>query len=244
VVDIAIKKSIFGVNGEVELKVNLKIASGEFISIRGESGSGKSTLLRVIAGLTEATGEVSVGDEVWLSDKINLSPQRRNIGFLFQDYALFENMTVLQHLTYVSKDQRLANHLLRVTGLEGLKSRYPRELSGGQKQRVSLCRAFMRKPKLLLLDEPLSALDPEMRSSLLTEIINLHREFKTTTVMVSHNPEEIYRASDRVFTVSRGELKADVNTSSEVGRVLSVESGIAKISVDSGVKVGDRAIFV
>jgi molybdate transport system ATP-binding protein len=118
-------------------------------------------------------------------------------------------MSVLQNLLYVTKDLDLAEHLLELTELIELKDRFPSTLSGGQKQRVSLCRAMMNRPKLLLMDEPLSALDPQMRTKLQNEILSLHKEFGTTTIMVSHDPSEIYRLSSRVVVLKHGKLVND-----------------------------------
>jgi molybdate transport system ATP-binding protein len=138
-----------------------------------------------------------------------LPPQKRKIGFVFQDYALFPNMTVGENLLFVNKDKKLANHLLQITELSELKNRLPNTLSGGQKQRVSLCRAMMNEPKLLLMDEPLSALDPAMRTKLQNEILTLHKEFGTTTIMVSHDPSEIYRLASRIVVLNQGVIIDD-----------------------------------
>jgi molybdate transport system ATP-binding protein len=119
------------------------------------------------------------------------------------------NMSVIDNLLYVSKDIKLAKHLLDITELSELKNRAPNTLSGGQKQRVALCRAMMRRPKLLLMDEPLSALDPSMRSKLQNEILTLHKEFHTTTIMVSHDPSEIYRLASRVIVLENGNIIND-----------------------------------
>ncbi|HHD75310.1 MAG TPA: ATP-binding cassette domain-containing protein, partial [Campylobacterales bacterium] len=118
-------------------------------------------------------------------------------------------MTVEENLLFVNKDQELANHLLEITELSELKKRLPNTLSGGQKQRVSLCRAMMNRPKLLLMDEPLSALDPTMRTKLQNEILQLHKEFGTTTIMVSHDPSEIYRLASRVVVLNLGKVIND-----------------------------------
>ena len=205
-IDIDIKKELYGSNGNMLLDVNLHINKNEFIAISGKSGSGKSTLLRVLAGLERADGKIVVDDEVWLDKSISLAPQKRKIGFVFQDYALFSNMTILDNLLFVKKDMELAKYLLDVTELEELKDRFPDSLSGGQKQRVSLCRALMNRPKLLLMDEPLSALDPTMRLKLQSEILTLHREFNITTIMVSHEPSEIYRLANRVVVLNFGKI--------------------------------------
>ena len=205
-IDIDIKKELYGSNGNMLLDVNLHINKNEFIAISGKSGSGKSTLLRVLAGLERADGKIVVDDEVWLDKSISLAPQKRRIGFVFQDYALFSNMTILDNLLFVKKDMELAKYLLDVTELSELKDRFPDSLSGGQKQRVSLCRALMNRPKLLLMDEPLSALDPTMRLKLQNEILTLHREFNITTIMVSHEPSEIYRLANRVVVLNFGKI--------------------------------------
>ncbi|HFU75590.1 MAG TPA: ATP-binding cassette domain-containing protein [Arcobacter sp.] len=208
-IQIDINKQLHGSNGQMDLDVNFEIQEGDFVALAGQSGSGKTTLLRILAGLEEARGSIKIDDEVWMDNKFNMSVQKRQIGFVFQDYALFDNMSVKENLLYVNKDIDLANHLLELTGLDELLNRMPNTLSGGQKQRVSLCRAMMNKPKLLLMDEPLSALDPAMRTKLQNEILTLHKEFKTTTIMVSHDPSEIYRLSNRVIVLEQGVLKDD-----------------------------------
>lgn len=203
-IDIEIKKELFGSNKEMMLDIDLHIKQGEFLALSGVSGSGKTTLLRILAGFEDARGVISVDDEIWLDAKTTLAPQKRAIGFVFQDYALFNNMSVLQNLLYVKKDRELASHLLDITELSELKNRVPNTLSGGQKQRVALCRAMMGEPKLLLMDEPLSALDSKMRTKLQAEILALHQEFKTTIIMVSHDPSEIYRLASRVVVLDQG----------------------------------------
>lgn len=208
-IDIAINKQLHGAQEDMNLDVALTIKEGEFLALSGKSGSGKTTLLRILAGLESAKGEISVNDEVWLNATSSLKVQKRHIGFVFQDHALFENMSVLENLLFVADDKELAKHLLDITELTALKKRLPNSLSGGQKQRVSLCRAMMRRPQLLLLDEPLSALDPLMRQKLQEEILTLHREFKTTTIMVSHDPSEIYKLASRVVVLENGKIIND-----------------------------------
>ena len=205
-IKIDINKKLHGSNGEMELEVKLEIQNGEFIALSGKSGSGKTTLLRILAGLEDADGIIEVDGEVWQNFKYSLAPQKRRIGFVFQDYALFPNMSVLDNLLYVVKDKQLAGRLLEITELTELGERLPNTLSGGQKQRVSLCRAMMNRPKLLLMDEPLSALDSEMRAKLQREIKILHKEFGTTTVMVSHDASEIYRLASRVIVLELGKV--------------------------------------
>ncbi len=208
-INIDINKKLHGANGSMDLEVNLKINEGDFIALAGQSGSGKTTLLRILSGLEEASGTLQIGDEVWMDEKTFLPVQKRKIGFVFQDYALFPNMSVEENLLFVNKDQALADHLLEITELSQLKDRLPNTLSGGQKQRVSLCRAMMNRPKLLLMDEPLSALDPAMRTKLQNEILTLHKEFGTTTIMVSHDPSEIYRLASRVVVLNFGKIIND-----------------------------------
>ncbi len=208
-IKIDITKKLHGVDADMNLSINLEIQEGDFVALAGKSGSGKTTLLRVLAGLEDANGEISVDAKNWLDAKGQLPSQKRGIGFVFQDYALFANMTLLDNLLYVNKDLELAKHLLSITELTELKKRLPNTLSGGQKQRVALCRALMNRPKLLLMDEPLSALDPSMRTKLQNEILALHKEFKTTTIMVSHDPSEIYRLASRVVVIDNGKIIND-----------------------------------
>ena len=208
-IKIDISKKLHGANGEMDLKINLEIKQGEFVALAGLSGSGKTTLLRILAGLEDAKGTLEIDNNIWLNEKFCLASQKREIGFVFQDYALFPNFSVLDNLLYVNKDKELANYLLKMTELEELKNRFPQTLSGGQKQRVSLCRALMNRPKILLMDEPLSALDSNMRTKLQNEILTLHKEFNTTTIMVSHDPSEIYRLANRVIILNFGEIIKD-----------------------------------
>jgi len=208
-IKIDITKKLHGADGEMDLNINLQIKEGDFIALAGQSGSGKTTLLRILAGLEEAEGTIQIGNDIWLDGKKSLAPQKRKIGFVFQDYALFANMSVEDNLLFVNKDKQLAKRLLEITELSQLKKRLPNTLSGGQKQRVSLCRAMMNRPRLLLMDEPLSALDPAMRTKLQNEILLLHKEFDTTTIMVSHDPSEIYRLASRVVVLELGEIIND-----------------------------------
>jgi len=227
-IEIDIKKELHGSQGVMNLDVNLNINNKDFIALTGLSGSGKTTLLRSLAGLEKAQGIIKVDNEIWQDEKEFLPVQKRKIGFVFQDYALFPNMTVLENLFFVNKDKELANHLLKITDLEALANRLPNSLSGGQKQRVSLCRAMMNRPKLLLMDEPLSALDPSMRIKLQDEILQLHKEFETTTILVSHDPSEIYKLSNRVIVLKDGNIIDDGDAKS----VLLKTSGSAKFSFE------------
>ncbi len=208
-IQIDIHKRLHGAHGNMDLDVNLEIQKGEFIALMGESGSGKTTLLRVLAGLENAKGDISVEDVLWLGDQKMLPPQQREIGFIFQDYALFDHMNVEENLLFVNNDKVLAQRLLEMTELSRLSHRNVKGLSGGQKQRVSLCRAMMKQPKLLLMDEPLSALDPAMRTKLQDEILKLHETFGTTTIMVSHDADASYHLADRIWVLDQGKIIAD-----------------------------------
>jgi len=206
---IDISKKLHGSRGDMTLFVNAVVNKGEFIALMGESGSGKTTLLRVLAGLEEATGAIELEGVAWLNGSQNIKSQHREIGFVFQDYALFDNMSVEENLLFVNDDKTLAKQLLEMTDLATLDQRNVQALSGGQKQRVSLCRAMMKKPKLLLMDEPLSALDPQMRAKLQKEIKQLHDTFGTTTIMVSHDVREVYTLAERVWVMKQGQIVQD-----------------------------------
>jgi len=208
-IQINIQKELHGSSGDMMLDVNLSVKQGEFIALMGESGSGKTTLLRILAGLETAEGKILVEEGIWMGAKQCLPPQQREIGFVFQDYALFDNMNVEENLLFVNEDKNLASKLLEMTELTALSKRNVQGLSGGQKQRVSLCRAMMKKPKLLLMDEPLSALDPAMRSKLEEEILKLHKTFGTTTIMVSHDTDASYHLADRILVMKEGLIAGD-----------------------------------
>lgn len=227
-IKININKQLHGSNGSMPLDIKVDIKKGDFIALSGLSGSGKTTLLRILAGLEEAKGTIIVDGKTWIDDKVTLPVQKRKIGFVFQDYALFDNMSVEQNLLYVNKDKNLVKKLLDIVELTQLSKRLPKTLSGGQKQRVSLCRAMMNNPDILLMDEPLSALDPNMRMKLQNEILTLHKEFKTTTIMVSHEPSEIYRLANRVLVLNQGKIINDGNPT----KVLLKTSGSQKFSFE------------
>lgn len=214
-IKIDIKKSLHGAVGEFELTIDKRIENRTFLTLAGESGSGKTTLLRIIAGLeTPDSGKIIVNNTTWFDSekKINLAPQKRKIGFVFQNYSLFPNMSVKQNLLFAledKKDKSFVDELLEIVELSELKERYPETLSGGQQQRVALARAIVRKPDILLLDEPLSALDSVMRTKLQEEIIKIHKHFEITTILVSHDLSEIFKLSNRVLMLHKGEIIKD-----------------------------------
>ncbi len=211
-IDIKLQKQFKGINNPFFLDFNFTIERGSLTAIYGESGSGKTSLLRMISGLLlPDAGNINIDEEVWFSSnqKINLAIQKREIGFVFQDFALFPNMTIKQNISYgISKNEKSEwlNELLEIVNLKTLKDRYPETLSGGQKQRVALARALARKPSILLLDEPLSALDTKMRDELQDYILLMHEKLNLTTLMVSHDIGEISKMSDSVLFVENGKI--------------------------------------
>jgi molybdate transport system ATP-binding protein len=210
----AIYKTLQTSQGKITLDVLFEVEQGKLVTLFGASGAGKTTILRVLAGLTSPeNGEIIFDDDVWLDTKknINLPPQKRKAGFVFQEYALFPNMTVKENLLYAlekGQSKTIVEELMQVMDLEQLQNRKPDTLSGGQKQRVALARAIVRKPKLLLLDEPLSALDTEMRLKLQNHILKLHKEFNLTTILVSHDFSEVYKMSDRIMILENGKISS------------------------------------
>lgn len=167
----------------------------------------------MLAGLLKPDdGFIKIEDDVWFDAKhhINLAPQKRKIGFVFQDYALFPNMTVAQNIAYgldKSDDKKIVEEWLDILDLHQMRNRKSDTLSGGQKQRVALARALLRKPTLLLLDEPLSALDHNMQQRLQDELLQMHRKFNLTTILVSHDIAEIYKLSDKIFVLENGSIQ-------------------------------------
>ncbi|TDJ80298.1 sulfate/molybdate ABC transporter ATP-binding protein [Campylobacter volucris] len=200
-------------HNDFKLQAKFEIQQGEFLAIFGKSGSGKTTLLRVIAGFEKALGFCEFNNEIFFNQKQFLSIQKRNIGFLFQDYALFENMNVEQNLLFAKNDQKFANELLELLNLNSHRKNHILELSGGQKQRVALARALMRKPKLLLLDEPFSALDNEIKLNLHDYLLNIHKIYNITTILITHNVSEAYKLANKVIILDQGQIIKQGNPS-------------------------------
>ena len=197
---------------QVVRTVDLSIQRGEFVSFLGPSGCGKTTTLRMVAGFEEPSGgTIRLGDR----DITHLKPNERNVGMVFQSYALFPNLTVAQNVGFGLKVQRMpraeiaprVDEMLALIKLPHLADRYPYQLSGGQQQRVALARAIATKPQVLLLDEPLSALDAKIRVSLREEIKSLQRELGITTIYVTHDQEEALSMSDRIVVMSEGRVE-------------------------------------
>jgi iron(III) transport system ATP-binding protein len=190
--------------------VSLDVAAGELVCLLGPSGCGKTTLLRCIAGLEKQdSGELYLGDR----DVSNLAPQARDYGILFQSYALFPNLTVEANIAYglasSGRDEvrQRVGQMLELVGLIGSEKKYPGQLSGGQQQRVALARALAPAPSLLLLDEPMSALDARVREHLCTELRQLQRNLGVTTLMVTHNQDEAMLMADRIAVMNNGKVE-------------------------------------
>jgi molybdate transport system ATP-binding protein len=210
----SLTKKLHGANGDFALSVDLNIAQGQFIALFGPSGVGKTTLLRCLAGLENPEqGKLMVDGKTWFDNHahINLAPQQRYVGYMFQDYALFPNMSVRGNLEFARRkgaNKARVNELLDMMDLGELQQRKPETLSGGQKQRVALARALASEPRLLLLDEPFSALDTSMRARLQDEVLRLQRHFGLTTIIVSHDVSEVYKLADTVMILESGTIRA------------------------------------
>lgn len=192
-------------------EIDCEIAEGEFVTLLGPSGCGKSTLLRCIAGLTEVTGgQILIEGQ----DIVPLAPQKRGIGMVFQSYALFPNMTAAQNVAFGLRMQKVekaeldkrVTEALHMVELRDYAARYPSQLSGGQCQRVALARSLVTRPRLLLLDEPLSALDARIRKLLREQIRAIQQELRLTTIFVTHDQEEALTMSDRIFLMNAGRI--------------------------------------
>jgi len=199
----------------IPLAVQLHCHSGELLALVGPSGSGKTTILRAIAGLYQVqTGQVICESEVWqnTAQKLFLAPHLRHVGLVFQHYALFPHMTVLENiqqaLTDIPKQQHYAAavELLKKVHLEGMEKRYPKTLSGGQQQRVAVARALARQPKILLLDEPFSAVDQVTRRKLYRELMRLKQSLSIPIILVTHDLEEAAMLADRMALLYKGKI--------------------------------------
>lgn len=200
----------FGQNN-VFTDIQFTIEKGEFITLLGPSGCGKSTLLRCIAGLEQPDN-----GELYINRKniTQQAAQQRGVGMVFQSYALFPNMTVEENIAFGLKMQKVESNerktavakVIELVELEGKEQQYPHQLSGGQRQRVALARALVVKPQVLLLDEPLSALDARIRKHLCQQIRHIQRELNLTTIFVTHDQDEAMIMSDRIFLMNKGSI--------------------------------------
>jgi len=200
-------------NNRVLSSVSLVLAQGEFVAVLGPSGCGKTTLLRVVAGFVEHTGSVSIAGRPCEG----VPPHKRKIGIVFQDYALFPHRTVAENIGFGLRLRKLpraeiavkVDGLLTLLQLRGLADRYPSELSGGQRQRVAIARALAVDPQVLLLDEPLSALDKKLREEMQVELRQLQQRVGITTMFVTHDQEEALALADKIVVMDRGRIRQE-----------------------------------
>ena len=257
--DITHLEKSFGPNRVVK-DFNLGIEKGEFISLLGPSGCGKTTVLRMVAGFeTPSSGNISIEGQ----DILGIPPARRKIGMVFQSYALFPNLTVAQNVAFGLKvagvgraesDARVAE-MLGIIGLPDLGQRYPFQLSGGQQQRVALARALAIQPRVLLLDEPLSALDAKIRVSLRNEIREIQQRLGITTIFVTHDQEEALSMSDRIVVMHDG-IAEQVGSPFEIYNqpssrfvanfvgTLNVIEGIVSDAAKGSIRVGESNLHL
>ena len=204
-----VQKRLNGAAGPLELSVQFELPQGKTLGIYGASGAGKTSTLRMLAGLLQPdAGRIIFDDKIWFDNKPMVTAGRRRVGYVFQDYALFPNMTVLQNLAYAAapKAKSLIEELLTAFALEKLAGTHPNKLSGGQQQRVALARALVQKPDVLLLDEPLNALDAGLRAELRNQLTAIKTEFGVTTILVSHDRQDLSALTDRLLVLEGGRV--------------------------------------
>ena len=242
----SLRKRLYTHQGPSDLKVEIDIAAGEWVALSGDSGSGKTTALRMLAGLTRPDGGfIEMEGAPWYreADGLWLPPQKRRVGFLFQDYALFPHLSVRGNLEFAARSltprsltggaeaASRADHLLGTMGLSSFAERMPSNLSGGQKQRVALARALAGEPRLLLLDEPLSALDSALRARLQDELLRVRETFGIPALVVTHDRSEARRLAHRSLALRGGiavtevpPAARDLGTEEDLdGEVMSVD---------------------
>lgn len=198
-------------------KITLSIKEGEIFTILGRSGSGKTTLLRMISGLeTPDNGEIIIDNKVVFSEDTNVEPKNRKIAIVFQNYALLPHLTIASNITFGSDASKEdLEEILKKTKLKGQENKFPHELSGGQQQRVALARALINKAKILLLDEPLSNIDTELRTHLRAELKEMIKAFNITAIFITHDKEDAFYLSDRIAIIYGGDI-LQVGTSKEI----------------------------
>ena len=196
--------------------ISFEMKKGEIVCLLGPSGCGKTSTLRLIAGLeTPSSGSIYIGEKCVSDNKVFVEPHKRDIGFLFQDFALFPHLTAQENIAWglnrVEKSRKKIKleELLKQTSLNEHKDKYPHELSGGEQQRVSLARALAPEPNLILLDEPFSSLDTNLRQAIRDETIQILKESNTTTMVVTHDPEEAMHIADKIIVMNKGEIQQE-----------------------------------
>ncbi len=235
-----------------EIEVEMEIAQGSLVALYGPSGAGKTSLLRMLAGLLRPDrGEIVVEKKHWFAGtkKSHWSPQQRKVGFVFQDYALFPHWNVRDNLRFAlqkGEDPKIIDDLLHTMDLEEFVRQKPGTLSGGQQQRVALARALVARPKILLLDEPLSALDQEMRWELQGYLQRIHQSYGLTSILVSHDPAEVRRLADRVIELKKGRIVADGKPAEILGNpAVVLEASVMAIAEDRlRIGIGENQFWV
>lgn len=213
-------------DGYVLNDVSLTINKGTIIAIVGESGSGKTTLTRLISGLeTPNKGTIKINGITVNSDSIFTPPERRNIGMVFQDYALFPHLTIAKNIGYGlrksnTKKQRISE-VLALVNLTDYEQRYPHQLSGGQQQRVALARAIAPNPEILILDEPFSNLDEQLRLKLRNELFDIIKKTNVTALFVTHDTEDVVAISDEIIVLQKGEIVQKGTTKSLINKPIN-----------------------
>ena len=199
-IEIQIRPQIFTSSGNKFLEVDERISEGSFVHVSGDSGIGKTTFFKILSGLVVPDfGFIKLNDKILLdtANKIFLPPQKRNISIMFQNYALFPNMTVKQNIAFAQKDKNpdIMDYYLEKFNLKILENVFPSKLSGGQQQRVALARTLVQNAEIILLDEPLSAVDASLRQSMMEEILKINQNQGSTIFMISHNEREFQNVS-------------------------------------------------
>jgi iron(III) transport system ATP-binding protein len=186
-----------------------ELEKGKICAVVGESGSGKSTLLKLIAGLERSDhGQINMGEQILCNDQIHLSPQKRSVGLVFQDFALFPHLKVKENIAFglqTGSDSKI-QQMLKAVRLEGYEDRFPSELSGGQEQRVAIARSLVREPELLLLDEPFSNLDTNLKSELRHEIKRLIKDLGLSMIFITHDIYDAIDIADEIIFLKEGEI--------------------------------------
>ena len=207
--EVDVQKRLDGAAGPLELTVQFELQAGQTLGIYGASGAGKTSTLRMLAGLLKPdSGHIIFNDKTWFDGKTTVPPGRRRVGYVFQDYALFPNMTVRQNLAYAAAPNatNLIEELLAAFALEQLADTHPKKISGGQQQRVAVARALVQQPDVLLLDEPLNALDAGLRNELRTLLKTSKVRWNTTTILVSHDQQDLLQLADQLLVLEAGKI--------------------------------------